>query len=87
MIPAELGGGSGVIRRDGVHLDPDGRLEAVVRTSAFDGAITRLRVALTTGEELELTVPVDAAPPVGTPVRLRVDQHAVQRLSGAPPSH
>jgi len=80
VIPAALGGGQGLVRAEGIHLDAGGPIAAVVRAAAFDGARIRVRAIVGSGEELELTAPVENAPAVGATIHLQVEPAAVQQL-------
>jgi thiamine transport system ATP-binding protein len=82
--PASESAGAVLVRPEGVHPDPDGTIEGVVVARTFAGARTRVRVAVRGAPELALDLPGPGleAPPVGAPVRLRIEAAAVRPLEG-----
>ena len=79
-LPGDPGGAVGLVRPDGVHLQVDGPLVGIVRSTTFTGTRTRVLVALEGGEALEAEVPSAGAPEIGARVRLRIDPKAVVPL-------
>ena len=78
--PGDPTGGPVLIRPEGIRLDPLAGLRGVVVGVTFQGARTRVRVALDGGRSLEAEVPSGAAPVPGATVGLVIDPGAVVEL-------
>ncbi len=69
-----------LIRAEGVHLDPEGPVAGTVVASTFAGPRARVLVRVEAAPDLEAEIPGVDVPPVGAPVRLRIDPAAVTAL-------
>ena len=80
-VPAPVDGpASVVVRPDGVRVDPNGPVEAIVRDATFRGPTTVVDLVVGDGTALRAEVPSRGAPVRGERVRVRIDPTAVVLL-------
>ena len=75
-----LGNGLVAIRPDGLHLEPNGPMEGVVRSRTFRRDHFIVEVELAGGDVLEVAAPAGDLPDVGDRVRVSADPSAVVTL-------
>jgi thiamine transport system ATP-binding protein len=83
-LTAAFGPRRAAVRPDGVRLTADGPVGGIVEARTFRRDHFLLRVRTGVGEALDVAVRGDAAPEVGTAVRLAVDPDAVIPLPRRP---
>ena len=80
-LPAPANGASGagviVLRPDAAVLEERGSIGGVVQDVIFEGALVSVRIRLNGDARVDVRLPVSAAAPIGTAVRLRVDGDGV----------
>ena len=71
-----------VIRPEGVRIGPEGRIDAVVRSTTFRGASTEVVVEARGGHSLVASVASGSAPRRGDRVRVSVSADSVIPMTG-----